>query len=304
MRGREVARADNTRSYHKHLCGHFGKLRPDQITSVHVHAYWKLREKRPAALRDELIELRTTLKFALDSGWINRVPRIDIPAKRPPRYRFITREEAASLLYAADLPHLRAFILIAMTTGARKGAILGLTWDRVDLENCRIDFHDPERRMTKKRRTVVPIATTTAEALEYLRRCAQTPFVIEFLGKPVKDVKKSFQRACESAKLKNVTPHTLKHSVISWLAMDGFTVDEISDMTATTRETIITVYRKFDPGYLAPVAKSLAPPEGIANQFAKLSQEPESQKRQNSQGSHAFLVGERGFEPPAPTSRT
>ena len=39
-------------------------------------------------------------------------------------------------------------------------------------------------------------------------------------------------------------------SVFSWLAMDGFTVDEVADMTATDPDTVRTIYRKFNPDYL------------------------------------------------------
>lgn len=266
---KKLARLEAIECFHVQLNKHLGYLRSDQLTSVYLQDYSEKRSHVPGALREELIELKTTLNYALKKDWIGSIPEITLPAKRPPRERFISKEDANKLLKAAYSMHLRVFILIAMSTAARKGAILGLTWDRVDLERNRIDFRDPELAETKKRRSIVPINSQVAAVLKDLKRYAQTPFVVEYMGQPVSDIKKSFHRACIKAELEGVSPHILKHSVISWLAMDRFSVDQISDMTATSRETIIRVYRKFSPDYLAPLAESLVPAEGFANLFAK-----------------------------------
>ena len=58
------------------------------------------------------------------------------------------------MLRSAHRPHIKLFIIIAMTTGARKGAVLDLTWDRVDMDGGVIDFHNPEMFITKKKRSV------------------------------------------------------------------------------------------------------------------------------------------------------
>jgi len=50
----------------------------------------------------------------------------------------------------------------------------------------------------------------------------------------------------------------MKHSVISWLAEDGFTIDQIADFTATNRQTVDRIYRKFNPDYLSDLADSLS----------------------------------------------
>jgi integrase len=44
------------------------------------------------------------------------------------------RKEADTLLEGADAPHVRLFIVLALYTAARAGALLSLTWQQVDLE--------------------------------------------------------------------------------------------------------------------------------------------------------------------------
>lgn len=78
--------------------------------------------------------------------------------------------------------------------------------------------------------------------------------VIEWNGKPVQNIKRGFNRAAERAGLPWATPHTLKHTAISWMAEAGYSIDQISDMTATDGETVKRIYRKFNPNYLRDMA--------------------------------------------------
>ena len=45
----------------------------------------------------------------------------------------------SAFIAACALPHVKLFAILAATTGARMGAIVTLTWDRVDLEKARVD---------------------------------------------------------------------------------------------------------------------------------------------------------------------
>lgn len=263
------ARAVKTPSLHKGLKIHFGPIRPERITPQFVKEYWKKRQAVPAALREELIELKTTLNMAFKNGWIEKVPHIELPAKRPPRERFLTQDQARALFEAAEATHLRLYLLVAMTTGARKGAILGLTWDRVDLMRGRLDFTDPEQAITKKRRTVVPVSGEVIAALRIASSMAQTDYVIEYMGKPIAEIRRSFVKAAKIAGVPWACPHTLKHSVISWLAEAEYSIDKISDLTATHPGTVRRIYRKFSPDYLEDVAETLGKTLSLANQFVK-----------------------------------
>lgn len=265
------ARYQNTTYYHAALKDHFGSLQASQITRGTVSDYRGKRAIAPTSLREELMELRSTLAMAMRDDLISRVPYIELPAKKPPRERFMTRAEGKMLMEAAGTIHLRLYLVIAMSTGARKGAILGLTWDRVDMEHGRIDFTDPDMAITKKRRTVVPVGRGTLTALRNARQFAETDYVIEYMGKPIKNIRRTFMEAAETAGLPWVTPHILKHSVISWLAEDGCSVDQISDLTATHRNTVLRVYRKFNPDYLKKVVDFLDQTVSFGNQFAKLA---------------------------------
>ena len=82
------------------------------------------------------------------------------------------------------MPHVQLFVILAVTTGARMGALLGLTWDRVDFEGGTIDLNDPTRAQTKKHRPRVPMNATARAALSEAREGAQTRYVIRGPGSP------------------------------------------------------------------------------------------------------------------------
>ncbi len=236
-----------------------GHLTPDAWTPQRNARY--IRERgSPASARRELQELRSA--FLLHShtkpGWWP--PRVTYPPERPPRERYITRKQARRLQDAANgVAHIQLFILLGRTTGRRKGAILDLTCDRADLERRVLDFRNPERMETKKRRGVVLVAPAVVAVLAQAKEIAQSAYVVEYAGRGVADVKKGFRLAVERAGLPEwVTPHILKHSVISWLAEDGYSVDRISDMTDTDPKTVRMIYRKVNPASLEDMAESLA----------------------------------------------
>jgi integrase len=253
----------------------FGDLRVDQVNQSQWDRYAAQRVTRPPArgdptkhkpravstgtLRREFNVLRAALRLAWKDGYLVKPPTIDAPPDSAPRDRFLTKTEARKLIAAAAPPHVRVFLAIALFTGARKGSILALTWDRVNFQTGMIDFQEPDRRITSKRRSVVPMNANLLPVLETAHLARQSDYVVEYFGKPVPTgLRWSFRRLCERAGLNWVpTPHHIKHSVASWFAMERVPIDQAADWLATDPRTLRRVYRKFDPTYLRSVATAL-----------------------------------------------
>ncbi len=146
---------------------------------------------------------------------------------------------------------MRLFVLIALMTAGRKGAILSLTWERIDLERRLVHFAEPGRRPTSKQRPSVPINDALMAALAEAREAATCDNVIEFAGQAVNSIKRSFRGACRRAGLDGVTPHTLRHTAATWMAQDGVDMWKIAgvlghaDVSTTSR-----VYLKHSPDHL------------------------------------------------------
>lgn len=238
---------------------HFEHLRPDQVTRQVCREYVKLRRdagRKPATIRKELETVRAAVNFHKAPGAVFELPR-----QPPPKQRFLTNDEARRLVKAArKFPHIRAFIVLSLTTAARQSALLQLTWDRVNFDRGIITFSMGDSGdEARKPRAIVPMNNRARRYLRVLRAASTSPNVIEWGGHRVLSIKKGFAAAVKVAKLKSVTPHTLRHTAASWMAMRGVPMFEISKYLGHS-DTRITErrYAHLSPDYLRKAADVLA----------------------------------------------
>lgn len=245
----------------KAVLAHFGDLAADDITDEVCRAY--IRRRRSAGRQDgtiwtELGHLRTALKWAERTKRIARAPHIERPQKPAPKDRHLTREEAERLLDAAGMPHVRLFIVLAITTAARASALLDLTWDRCDFDRRLIYLKDPEMVGRRKGRATVPMNDTARAALSEALAGARSEFVIEWAGQKVGKVRKGIDNAARRAGLDDVTPHVLRHTAAVWMAERGTPMSEIAQFLGHTSTAVTErVYARFSPDYLRGAADSL-----------------------------------------------
>lgn len=243
----------------------FGDLRPGDVSIETCRSYIAARrskEIKDGSIWTELGHLRTVLTWAVKRGHIATAPHIERPSKPAPRDRHLTRDEARRLIEAAGAPHMRLAIVLLLGTAARVGAILDLTWDRVDLERGVISLALTDG-VTRKGRATVPINGMVRAALVEARRGALTDFVIEYAGERVGSIKKGFAGAVARAGLSDVTPHVLRHTAAVWLAEAGKSMQEIAQYLGHSNSRITErVYARFSPTYLrgsADVLDFMAP---------------------------------------------
>jgi integrase len=222
-------------------------------------------ETRREAVSDETISrelsvLRAALNRAARDKLIPAAPRVhDVPRKEA-RERVLSRKEAAALLRACRgkrQRHLALFVRLCLYTGARPGAVLDLTWDRVDFERSLIDFALPTRAATNKRRTVVPFSKPLATTLSHAKARARSAWVIDWGAHGNGSVKKSFARACDRAGLEGVTPNVLRHTAATWARMNGADLFAIGELLGHTKLATTKRYAKYGPGYLRGVTDAI-----------------------------------------------
>lgn len=240
----------------KRLQPHFGNLRPSDITRQSCREYVaiRLRRAKPGTIIKEMSILRAALRWQNK----NTPAEIEMPRHPPPRDRYLTRQEYRDLRDAAiGTPHAQLFIIVAYSTAGRAGAVLELTWDRVDFDRGLVRLATEDEHGNKGRATV-PMTTSLRAALQAARAGAQSEFVIEYAGRQVRSIRRAFETACEKAGLTDVTPHVLRHTAAVHMAEAGRSMSEIAQYLGhRDSRTTERVYARYSPDYLRQAAAAL-----------------------------------------------
>jgi integrase len=223
----------NSRAYTvKALQEEFGDRKLAQITRLELEQWRKKRlskadgsPRKPASVDQDLAIFHHMLAKAKEWGLLQNSP-FDTGSSlffRPDnaRKRYATLEELEALLQACP-PDLALIVEVAVITGLRKGNVLGLTWEMVNLKNRFIDI--PASEMKAKKAFKFPINDRLAEILGELRRKNQlrSPYVFcDERGRQIKDIWRAFKKALKQAGLEDFTFHDLRHTFASHLIMNG-----------------------------------------------------------------------------------
>jgi integrase len=244
---------------HKRLNRVWGQKPVEAVTDETCRAYAVERREdgvSDGTIRTELEAMRAALKWAEKKKKIDVAPEIEMPPKPASKDRWLTRKEADKLRDACKAQHVRLFVLLGLHTAARMRAILDLQWDDIDFDGRLVEF--PTVVNTTKLRATVPINDTLLSALTEAHENRTSKWVVEWAGDRVGSVRHAFQEACDRAGLKDVTPHTLRHTAATWMAKGGVPMWQIAKYLGhTSTEMVERTYAHHDPSFLQAAAKAL-----------------------------------------------
>lgn len=258
-----------------------------EVTGESCRAY--ARDRTAGGARRDLEDLRAAIRHHAREGLHRGVVHVALPPKGEARDRWLTRGEAAALLWACwrarevqrrhrgpqtglalptakrPLQHLARFILIGLYTGSRAGAIaqaaaipaIGRSF--VDLDRGIFYRRAQGQRVTNKRQPPVPIPP---RLLTHMRRWQRRGLIanhfVEFNGAPVRSVKTAFARAVRLAGLKRTaSPHTLRHTAATWLMQAGCDLWQAAGFLGMTVETLERVYGHHHPDHLGEAVAAI-----------------------------------------------
>jgi integrase len=270
------------------LNDYWGGKMLSEVTAAECRAFVRSRRKAGGA-RADLETLRAAINHHAKEGLHYGTVRVTLPPKGPPRDRWLTRDEAAKLLWvcwryreqqtlprgpqkgqliATDkrpLRHLARFILIGLYTGTRASAIAAASPYR-DLGHSFVDLDQGiyyrlaiGRRATNKRQTPAPIPPRLlANMRRWVRRGIVASHFVEWHGAPVRSVKTGFRHAVKLAGLwGKVTPHTLRHTAATWLMQRGVPIWQAAGYLGMSAQMIEHTYGHHHPDYMRAAAAAI-----------------------------------------------
>ena len=238
-----VATARNSSYSLGYLLRWWGTRHASAVTPANCRAYTAAATSTATARKD-LELLKAAIRHYTKSTGIMLQTAVVLPPKAAPRSRWLTKSEAARLLWAARrTPHLSRFIRLALATGSRAGVLFRLRWDQIDLGRgllYRRPHGQPES--ATKRAPPVKLGRKILGHLRRWRKLDRSEWVVHYDGQPIKQFSNSWPLALKRAGLADVTPHTLRHTRATWLMQAGIDIWEAAGALGMTPATLSAVY--------------------------------------------------------------
>ncbi len=217
-----------------------------------------------ATVNRYLAALSHTLTVASKEwGWIENNPLARVSREKEPRgrVRFLADDERGLLMDACKKSRnkqLYLIVLMAISTGARQGELLGLKWENVNFDLKRIILVDTKNGETRAVPLVGEAFTLLKEYSKIRRIDTQLVFPSsDRQSKKPMSIRESFERAVRTAKLDNFHFHDLRHTCASYLAMDGATLAEIAEVLGHKTLSMVKRYSHLSDQHVSSVVERM-----------------------------------------------
>jgi integrase len=292
----EAASAELIELAWKNLGKHFGKLSSSCLNQATADEYIAKRTGgrlgrmvKPQTAGKEVSYLVAAVGFCADDrrGLLpaSFVHKISLPPPGAPRGTWLRPEKIEKLFaaavrlrlarggaYAKRLSRVERFMWLALETAGRREALMELHWSRVDFEIGNIDLNVPGRRLTKKRRAVVPISDSLRPILEraYEERLHKDLdcLVLDNAGAIWPQLQRvaieagmSKQKKPEAGckpKATGVSPHVFRRTAASLMARRGAPLLKIGNFLGDKASTVEKHYAKHQPSDLLDVVNLIS----------------------------------------------
>jgi integrase len=248
------ARIDSTI---KSLVARLPRLAKD-IRRSDVDAFISARGAKPATIAREIGTLSHALKLAVEWELLTTNPAagVKLPKLPPGKTGFLTEQQFETAM-AEAAEWMRAPIALAVSTGMRRGELLGLRWADVNFRSRQIIL----ARTKNGESRALYLNDSALAVLAKLPRSGELCFPGIAGGQLSNAVRRLFKRLG----FDGLSFHSLRHTHASWLVQRGVDLFPVSQLLGHKSLKMTMRYAHLSPGYLAAASSKLdviMPPVG------------------------------------------
>ncbi|MEJ7685678.1 MAG: site-specific integrase [Variovorax sp.] len=186
-------------------------------------------------------------------GFIHPCRSVERRAENNEKTRFLSLEERVRVMdacRASKWPRLYLLVLMALTTGARKGELMGLRWQDIDHEHS-VAYVGRSKNGDPK---TLPLVPSVIELLKGFGKDLPAPAPVfaspRYPAEPF-GFEERWKEALRAAKVRNFRFHDLRHTCASMLAQNGATLLEIGDLLGHRQLQVTKRYSHLATGHKA-----------------------------------------------------
>jgi integrase len=252
--------------FEDHILPFFGEARASAITTVEIRKYVDRRQEEGAenaTINRELAAIKRAFSLASQAGRIAMKPYIPMLKENNVRTGFFEREQFDSICkhFSNDVEPMLRFAYI---TGWRiPSEVETLQWPQVDFQAGRVRLepgttkNDEGREFpfTAELRALLGTQKAKADALK--KKGIICPYVFNRKGKPIKEFRRTWKRACKAAGIPGRIPHDFRRTAVRNLVRAGIPERVAMKMTGHKTRSVFERYNIVSEGDLDMAARRL-----------------------------------------------
>jgi integrase len=206
-----------------------------------------------ATVRHTMAVVRTILRRAVQEWeWLDRAPKVRMPAVPKRRIRWLTHDEAQRLVNELA-EHLASMVRFSLETGLRQSNVTGLKWSQVDLARRCAWIHADEAKAGR----AIPVPLSSAAVIVIREQIGKHPVqVFSYKGKPVHQVNtKAWHNALERAGITDFRWHDLRHTWASWHMQAGTPLHVLQELGGWESVEMVRRYAHLSSEHLLQYAE-------------------------------------------------
>lgn len=218
----------------------------------------------PVSVNSNLRVIRAAFGYAVRWGLLEKNPMATVTFLRvPERSRaHLSLSDLQLLLSRIPERWLRDMVLLGVLTGLRRGEMLHLRWQDVDLGKriLRVE-NGPGFRTKSGKPRVVPLNHSAVTLLRQGRAHGQSDMVFSAGGRPLTPswVTHRFKHRIRVAGLpEDIHFHSLRHTFASWLAQDGVSLYAIQKLLGHSSPNVTQIYSHLQPDQMHETVNRLS----------------------------------------------
>ncbi len=213
----------------KHLLEDLGQAPMDQLNEGFITALviQKFPEASSVTHSTYLAYLKAMFNFGIQRGYIDKNPLRFVTKKTSPQKDLLLDLKMIQKIKDAAPDHLALAVELLSSTGVRPGPseLLALRYNHIQWDQGVLRVFAGK---TGKWRTI-PLKPALLEKLRTRMKDSKSGYLIEYKGKPVKSIHRSFRRTCETLKIdKSVVMYDIRHWYCTSLLSAGVPVKTVS----------------------------------------------------------------------------
>ena len=259
---------------YKHIIPEIGKIVLERLNANDLEQFYARMKKNGRlqykdalgdGVSDRIVRAchahcRSALEKALEDGLVhtNVAVGCKIPPKKAKEMKVLTEEEMQRFLIQAKYDGYFEICLLALTTGMRRGEIMGLQWQDLDFESGKLKIRRQAYYLNGKMQTSEPKTKTSTRTiklpeavLNVLKKLKETTDSRWMFPSPKVDdvprnpntLQKKIRKVLERADCKRIRFHDLRHTFATTALANGLDIKTLSSIIGhVSSSTTLDIY--------------------------------------------------------------